>query len=151
MRRVASAIAIVAFLAAWPAYAIEAAGAEIIGLRLGMSESEVVAVLAHQGYTANCTADAITATTLDGRLRVTVSGERGVTEISYAFYERGAGAPTKLGDALMSRYGEPNQANPPAWCRAVGRDGICPGSQASLTFLPASLTLRLTAGQEERH
>ena len=122
-------------------------GADIIGLRLGMSEADVVARLAHQGYVVSSTLEAITANTMDGRLRIVLSAERGVTEISYAFYGRGAGAPAKIREAIIIRFGDPDQANPPTWCRAVGQDGICPRDQASLTFLPDPLTLRLTAGQ----
>jgi hypothetical protein len=149
MARVASAIAFAAFLAAGPIQAFEAAGADIIGLRLGMSESEVVAELAHQGYLAHAAPQAITANTKDGRLQVVLSAEQGVREISYVLYDRGAGAPAKIRESIWGRFGDPDQATPPTWCRAVGRDGICPGDQAALTFLPASLTLRLTAGQNE--
>ena len=151
MARIASALVFAAFLAAGPAHAYEAARADIIGLRLGMSESEVVAELAHQGYAAHHTPQAITADTKDGRLQVVLSAAQGVTEISYVLYNRGAGAPGKIREAILSRFGDPNQATPPTWCRAVGRDGVCPPDQASLTFLPASLTLRLTAGQDEGH
>ena len=149
MARAASAIVFAAFLAVEPTYAFEAAGADIIGLRLGMSEPEVVAVLAHQGYAAHRTPRAVTANTKDGRLQVVLSEHQDVTEISYVLYDRGAGAPEKIRESIWGRFGDPNQATPPTWCRAVGRDGICPADQAALTFLPASLTLRLTAGQVE--
>jgi hypothetical protein len=147
--KVASAIAFAAFLAAEPAHAFDAAGADIIGLRLGMSESEVVAELAHQGYAARPTQKAITANTKDGRLQVVLSAAQGVIEITYVLYDRGAGAPAKISEAILGRFGDPNQATPPTWCRAVGKDGICPADQASLTFLPPSLTLRLMAGRDE--
>jgi hypothetical protein len=149
MARAASGIVFAALLAAAPIHAFEAAGADIIGLRLGMSGSEVVAVLAHQGYVAHPTPQAITANTKDGRLQVALSAEQGVREISYVLYDRGAGAPDKIRESIWGRFGDPNQAMPPTWCRAVGRDGICPVDQASLTFLPAALTLRLTAGQDK--
>ena len=70
MARIASALVFAAFLAAGPAHAYEAARADIIGLRLGMSESEVVAELAHQRDAAHHTPQAITADTKDGRLQV---------------------------------------------------------------------------------
>jgi hypothetical protein len=149
MARAASAIVFAAVLAAGPIHAFEAAGADIIGLRLGMSESEVVAELAHQGYVAHPTPRAITANTKDGRLQVVLSAGQGVREISYVLYDRGAGAPAKIREAIWGRFGDPDQATPPTWCRAAGRDGICPVDQAALTFLSASLTLRLTAGQNE--
>lgn len=112
-----------------------------------MSGGDVVARLAHQGYAASLTPDAITANTMDGRLQIALSAERGVTEISYAFYGRGAGAPAKIHEAILIRFGDPDQATPPTRCRAVGQDGICPRDQALLTFLPDPLTPRLTAGQ----
>jgi hypothetical protein len=149
MARATSAIVFAAFLAAAPIHAFEAAGADIIGLRLGMSESEVVGALAHQGYVAHPTPQAITASTKDGRLQVVLSAEQNVREISYVLYDRGAGAPAKIRESIWGRFGDPDQATPPTWCRAVGRNGICPVDQASLTFLPASLTLRLTAGQDK--
>ena len=101
MARAASAIVFAAFLAAEPTHAFEAAGADIIGLRLGMSESEVVAELAHQGYAAHPTPQAITANTKDGRLQVVLSAEQGVTEISYVLYDRGAGAPAKIRESIL--------------------------------------------------
>jgi hypothetical protein len=149
MARIASAIAIAAFFAAAPAQAFDAAGADILGLRLGMSESDVVATLAHQGYAADPAPRAITANTKDGRLRVVLSAEHDATDITYVLYDRGAGAPARIRESILSRFGDPDQAVPPTWCRAVGRNGICPADQASLTFLPASLTLRLTAAQDE--
>lgn len=151
MRRVASAIAIAAFLAAGPAYAFEAAGADIIGLHLGMSESDVAAALANQGYAMTRKQGVITSDTKDGRLRVVMSDERGVTKIIYVFYGRGVGGSSKIQDSVMTRFGDPNQAKPPTWCRAVGRDGLCPADQATLTFLPDSLTVRLVAGQDPSH
>jgi hypothetical protein len=147
MRRVASAIAIAAFLAAGPVHAFEAAGTDIIGLRLGMSESEVITELAYQGYTVNRAPGVITCDTKDGRLRVVLSADHGVTQIIYVFYGRGVGGPVKIREAVQTRFGDPDQAKPPTWCRAVGRDGLCPANQATLTFLPDSLTIRLTAGQ----
>jgi hypothetical protein len=137
------------FLATSPIHAFEAAGADIIGLRLGMSGSDVVARLALQGYAAHGTPEAITAVTKDGRLQVVMSAEQGVTEIIYVFYERGVGGSDKIRESIMTRFGDPDQVTPPTWCRAVGRDGICPGNQASLTFLPDSLALRLAAGQSQ--
>ncbi|WP_158927331.1 hypothetical protein [Acidisphaera sp. S103] len=147
MRRVASTIAIAAFLAAGPLYAFEAAGTDIIGLHLGMSESDVVAELAHQGYAMVRAPGWITSDTKDGRLRVVLSAEYGVTGITYVFSGRGVGGPAGVREAILTRFGNPDQATPPTWCRAVGRDGLCPADQATLTFWPESLTMRLAAGR----
>jgi len=146
MRRTASAIAIAVFFAAGPVHAFEAAGADIIGLRLGMSESDVAAELTNQGYAMSRVHGVISSETKDGRLRVVVSADRGVTEIIYVFYGRGVGGPARVREAISTRFGDPNQATPPTWCRAAGRDGVCPADQATLTFLPDSLTMRLRAG-----
>ncbi|MGD0108833.1 MAG: hypothetical protein ABSC06_33085 [Rhodopila sp.] len=143
MRRIASAVAMATLLAAGPASAFDAAGVEIIGLHLGMPDTEVVARLAHQGYALTRTQEAIAADTKDGSVQVALSADRGVTEIRYVFNNRGVGGPAKISEAVMIRFGNPDQASPPTWCLAVGRDGVCPGSQASLTFLPDALTLLL--------
>ena len=142
-----STIAIATFLAAGSAGAFEPAGADIIGLRLGMPEAGVVAGLTEQGYIAAQGPEAITTTTKDGRLEVVMSAERGVTEITYVFFGRGTGAPIKIHDSIVLRFGNPDQAAPPTWCRAVGKDGICLANQASMTYLQDALTLRLTAGR----
>jgi hypothetical protein len=143
MRRMAWTTAIAALLAASPVRAFEPAGIDIIGLRLGMQENEVVATLARQGYVASRTPAAITANTLDGRLQVTLSTQRGVTEINYAFRGYGAGEREKILEAMLTRFGEPDQAMPPTWCQAVSPAGNCPQVEASLTFLAGSLTLIL--------
>ncbi|MDB5398292.1 MAG: hypothetical protein QOD93_7267 [Acetobacteraceae bacterium] len=143
MRRLASATAIAALLVTAPAHGFDAAGVDIIGLRLGMPGPEVVARLAAQGYAVSDTPQAITATTRDGRLHVALSAGHGVTEISYVFSGRRSGEPAGLRQSIVTRFGNPSQPTPPTWCRAVGPDGMCPKDQASLSFLPDSLTLLL--------
>jgi hypothetical protein len=147
MRRLATTITIASLLAAGPAWAFEPTGADIIGLHLGMSEADATAALTEQGYAVDRGPDAFTATTKDGRLQVAVSPERGVTDITYVFLWRGAGAPIKIRDSIVLRFGNPDQATPPTWCRAVGKDGVCPANQAYMTYLQDALTLRLTAGR----
>jgi hypothetical protein len=146
--RLASVLAVAAALAAPPAAAWEVANIDIVGLRLGMSEAQVVATLVHQGYQANRTTNAITATTRDGQLRIELSTRRGVTEITYVLFNQGAGAPAKINESVLAQFGNPDQATPPTWCRAVRRDGVCPQDQAMLTFLPSLLTIRLTAARD---
>ncbi len=146
----ASATILAALLATGPAWGFDATGVDIIGLRLGMPQSEVVASLAKQGYTAKSTPEAILAKTRDGRLQVALSPSRGVTAIRYTFTGHEMGAPEKIREAVMVRFGDPNQATPPTWCRTVGSDGMCPSNQASLTFLPDELTLLLRDEFEPR-
>jgi hypothetical protein len=143
VRRIASAAAIAAFLAAGSASAIDATSVDIIGLRLGMPDTEVVAQLSHQGYKISRTPEGIAATTRDGHLQIALTPQRGVTEIRYVFNGHATGEPEVLHDAILTRFGNPNQTKPPTWCRVVGTNGICPENQPSLRFLPDSLTLLL--------
>jgi hypothetical protein len=149
MRRMGWAMALVALLAASPVQAFDPSGVDIIGLRLGMQAGEVASCLGHQGYKPTLTATAITADTRDGRLMVVLSAERGATEIRYVFRGRAAGESTQIPESVLNRFGEPDQAEPPTWCRAVSPERTCPSTQPTLTFLPGSLTLILR-GQAAR-
>lgn len=144
------AIAAAAFLAAGSAFGFDPVSVEIVGLHLGMQETEVVSRLKGQGYTLSQAGEAITAKTLDGALLITLSADRAVSEIRYAFGGRGVGGPAKVREAVLTHFGDPSQASPPTWCRTVGRDGICPADQAILTFYPDSLTLLLRVEAEAR-
>lgn len=146
----AIALAIATLSMAGPARAIDPNGADILGLRLGMSASEVVDRLAHQGYPAILSPDAIKAKTLDGRLEALMSSEYGVTQITYVFSGRGGGIAAKISEAVLVRFGDPYQATPPAWCLGAGHSGMCSDDQASLTFLPDKLTLILRANAARR-
>jgi hypothetical protein len=150
VRRLASTAVIAALLAAGSAHAFDPTGVDIIGLHLGMRESDVVVRLASQGYAATRAPGAIAANTKDGRVEVAVSAEHGVTQITYIFNDHMVGARSKIHEAIMMRYGAPDQATPLTWCRAVGHDGICPAKQPTLTFLPGSLTLQLSSEAEEQ-
>ncbi|WP_428490279.1 hypothetical protein [Rhodopila sp.] len=143
MRRMRWAILLAAALRAAPVHAFDPAGVDIIGLRLGMQAPEVIACLGRQGYKPNLTPTVITANTMDGRLQVILSAERGVTEVRYVFRGHGAGELALIPESVRARFGDPDQTKPPTWCRAVSSDGTCPGAEPSLTFLPESLTLIL--------
>ena len=143
MRRMGWAIALAACLADGPVHAFDPTGVDIIGLRLGMQPGEVVSCLNHQGYKPTLAQGTITSDTRDGRLKVTLSAERGVIEIHYVFRGRGPGELVQIPASVLTRFGDPDQATPPTWCRAVSPQGICPGADPSLTFLPESLTLVL--------
>jgi hypothetical protein len=147
MRCIASALALAAVLAAGPGHAFDAAGVDIIGLHLGMREAEVVARLVHQGYAPKRTQGVITASTMDGLLQIAVSAEDCVFAISYVFDQHDPAATKRIREAVLTRYGDPDQGTPPTWCREVGQDGICPRNQATLTFVaePLSLLLRAAA------
>ena len=137
----ALAIALVALTAA----AFDPQGADVIGLRLGMPEAEVVAALGRQGFAAARDHDALVARTRDGTLTIGLIDGR-VGEIRYEFQGRGTGEADKIATSILDRFGSPNQANPMGWCRANGSDGKCPPQAASLIFFPETLTLVLRAG-----
>jgi hypothetical protein len=145
MRRIA--IAMAALLAAHPADAFDPAGIDILGLRLGMPETAIVATLRHQGFATIRSGDAISAVTKDGHLRIVLSAQDGATQIGYVFDSRDSGAAETILDAVLTRFGEPTQTTPMTWCQTIGHSGVCPRGQAALTFLPESRTLLLTNGK----
>lgn len=150
------ALPVAMLLAGISAQAMDASGADILGLRLGMSKAEVTAQLARQGFSTTtlpgaCSASGICpvmikAVTRDGALLITLSGDTGAQQVEYVFRGHGAGEPQEIQAAMTDRFGDPNQQNPMIWCRAVGPDGRCPDEQASLTFRPQTLTLLLKSG-----
>ncbi len=105
-----------------PAWAIDASGADILGLRLGMSEQDVTAQLAHQEFPATTLPDRckendvclVTAETRDGWLRITLSGRAGARQLEYVFRGHGHGEPQKIQAAMTDRFGDPNQQTPMA-------------------------------------
>jgi hypothetical protein len=143
-------VTITVMLAAAPAGAFDAAGADIIGLRLGMPEADVVAGLRQQGFSIGRDHGALTARTRDGNLTIDLAGDQGVRQIRYVLASRASGEQEKIGGSIIDRFGMPDQAKPMAWCRAVGRDGFCPEDGASLTFQPEALTLILRTGTSKR-
>jgi hypothetical protein len=160
MRPLVSAITMAALLAAAPAYAFDATGADILGLRLGMSETDVAARLARQGFPLTRLPDGCSggdgclvtakAVTKDGELRIAFAGESGATLVRYVFLGHGPTEPERLKAAMIDRFGRPDQQKPMMWCRAVAADGSCPHQQASLSFVPETLTVTLKAGDTER-
>ena len=151
MRRIGFLLAIASVSAAPSAGAFDAAGADIIGLRLGMPEADVVAGLRQQGFPTARDRGALTARTRDGTLTIDLTGDRGVRQIRYILAGRASGEQEKIGTSMIDRFGTPDQAKPMAWCRAVGRDGFCPEDGASLTYQPEALTLILRAGTPKRN
>ncbi len=72
--------------------------------------------------------------------------DQAVRQIRYSFTGNGAGEPEKIQAAVLDRFGPPDQARPMEWCRTPGPDEKCPDDDASLTFLPETLTLLLRTG-----
>ncbi len=147
MRGRASVLAIIVALAALPARAFDATGADIIGLRLGMSEADLVTGLKRQGFQVGHDKGTLTASTRDGQITIELAGDRGAQEIRYVFTGRMAGEPEQIRASVINRFGAPNQAKPMAWCRTVSRDGSCPDDHASLTYKPESVTLVLRGAE----
>ena len=127
-----------------PASAFDPLGAELIGLRLGMSEADVKNSLLRQGFATTTAADGINAQTKDGRIFVALSQSHRAIRIRYVFNNREPGQPDHIWESIRTRFGDPDQNQPRTWCLAVDRDGRCPSNQALLIYLPDVLTLSLT-------
>ena len=121
------------------ATALDPRDVDILGLRLGMSRSDLLSRLAAQGIArslvqqtqvtcdgspaATCV-DRLTAPTRDGELVVRFdiragTGRDTVWSIAYTLAGRGAGEPAMIRAAVMDRFGPPVSRNPALWCRAV--------------------------------
>jgi hypothetical protein len=148
MRAVAAVAAIAVFLATSPGHAFDAAQAEIIGLRLGMADIDVTAALRRQGFAVTTDHGALVARTLDGQVTVYLTGTQTVRRISYTLKGYGAGETEKIEGSVLDRFGPPDQAKPMAWCRKLGRDGMCPDAVPSLTYQRDTKTLDLRAGTQ---
>jgi hypothetical protein len=148
MRGGAFLVAMSVLLAAAPSNAFNVADADIVGLRLGMPEAEIVVALRRQGFAVAHDHGALTAHTRDGQLTVDLTGNRAAQRIRYVFTGNGVGEPAKLQAAIRERFGAPDKAKPMVWCGAVQHDGTCPENVASLTFLSEKLTLLLQTGTE---
>jgi hypothetical protein len=152
--------------------AFDAGSVDILTLRLGQSEDEVVARLADQGIgearmqrqrhacprnpAVICLA-AIQARTRDGMLTITfgdattgtASDVVFVHRIEYRLSGKGAGEPDMIRASVLNRFGEPSWRQPLAWCGRAARATGCPADQPRLTFEAGpgvSSLLTLTAG-----
>jgi hypothetical protein len=144
--RAAALAATAILLAATQSYAFDAAQADIIGLRLGMADTEVIAALRRQGFSVTYDHVALAARTLDGQLTIGLGPDHEAREIRYTLRGNGAGEGEKIQAAVLDHFGPPSQAKPMMWCRVLRHDGMCPDGAASLTFRPDTLTLVLRAG-----
>src|SRR4051794_12011660 len=153
--------------------AFDAGSIDILTLRLGQSEDEVVARLADQGIgearmqrqrhacphdpAASCLT-AIQARTRDGMLTIsfgnpasrTASEDVSVHRIEYRLSGKGAGEPDMIRASVLNRFGEPSWRQPLAWCGRAARATGCPADQPRLTFEAGpgvSSLLPLTAGE----
>jgi hypothetical protein len=157
MRNIAPAMMMAALFAAAPGHAFDASGADVLGLRLGMAETEIVDRLARQGVPVTRLIDpcedhdtcvsTLKASTRDGQLTISVSAGTGMKQVQYMFRGRAMDEPATIKAAMSERFGRPDQQTPMRWCRTVAADGACLRQQATLTFLPETLTMILKAGE----
>ncbi len=148
----AAALAALMFLSgAMHSFAFDPAEAEIIGLRLGMQDTEVTAVLRRQGFAVTHDHDALLAKTLDGDVAITIGPDHAAHVIRYTLRGKGAGEGEKIMTSVLDRFGPPNQLKPMGWCRTILNNGTCPAEAASLTFRSDTLTLTLRSGVSDKN
>ena len=147
--------------------AFDPATTDILGLRLGMNEEQIMAILARQGVPPShiahqgppCIEDrgcetVINVATTDGALTISltlpVAGrDRSpiVREIRYAFRGRGVDEPRAIAESVLEHFGRPTQTDPMMWCQHPPMDQHCLARQPALRFTPDKLVLVLTAGE----
>lgn len=137
------------------ATAVDPRNADILGLRLGMTRTEVVARLVAQGIdrplirderdpcpgnpAAGCV-DQLTAPTRDGRLVIRFvarpdTGQDAVWSIAYTLYGRLPGEPAIIHDAMLEHFGPPPGGTDPAvWCAHVAGAVCSPADQPQIIF-----------------
>jgi hypothetical protein len=130
-------------LAAAPCNAFDASRADIIGLRLGMPDTEALVTMHRQGFAVTHDHGALIARTHDGRLTVDLAEDRAVRRIRYVFDGSGSDGLQKIEEMILNRFGAPDQAQPMGWCLALTHDGRCAEDGPKLTFVPQTLTLML--------
>jgi hypothetical protein len=145
--RAAALAAMAILLVASRGYALDAAEVDIIGLRLGMADTEVTAALQRQGFAVTHDHGMLLARTRDGQLSVEIGADNAVREIRYTLRGHHVGEPDAIEAAVLDRFGPPSQSQPMMWCRVPGRDGTCPAGAPLLTYQPDTLTLVLRAGE----
>jgi hypothetical protein len=119
-----------------PVWAFDPAAAEILTLRLGMTETEVITHLDTQGVKIARADGALNGRTKDGALRVAFDGDGRVRQIAYTFTGRAPNEAAAVQDAVIERFGAPATGTPLSWCRSLGRDGVCPSDAPRLVFEP---------------
>ena len=117
-------------------YAFDPHATDILSLRLGMTEPEVIAKLETQG-----SADiqrllrgeevAVRAATRDGWLDIHF-GPAGARSIAYDFGNRYGREAESIRTSILDRYGAPSTPTPLAWCHLPA--GGCPATEPRLLF-----------------
>jgi hypothetical protein len=175
MRRAAAMFSLAMVLAAGlNAYAFDPERQDILRLQLGMTEARVTAILLRQGISADrirrsespcphgwpdgrwpdgrpC-AVTIVAPTPDGELTIilTVTGASAsptVHQITYVIMGHAINQADMVMDAVLGRFGQPDQAIPMTWCRAPTIRHTCAEAEAWLRFWPESQTITLRGAE----
>jgi hypothetical protein len=139
---------------------------DILGLRLGMAEPQVDAILSRQGVSASrmvrtvspcrdrqgCNVT-IAARTMDGALTIRLIANEAdpqpvpeVTQVAYILNDVAVGAVAMIRSSVLDRFGPPSQPKPMTWCASLTASGLCRPDRPSLRFSPEALTLVMTAG-----
>lgn len=163
----AAALALLSF----PATAgFDARKANILTLRLGMTEAEVMGALVAQGVVASrverehqpcpqmpeagCLVR-LKARTRDGWLTVSFAPPRPndpverVGIIAYALDGRGPNEPALIRESVINHFGPPTVWKPMTWCQRPDAGGGCPAGRPRMTFgagAGTSVILTLSAG-----
>ncbi|MFO1026933.1 MAG: hypothetical protein U1E70_17310 [Acetobacteraceae bacterium] len=141
--------------------ALDATGADILGLRLDMTEPSVVLILHRQGVRQHhvvreaepCEGPllcrvTVTAATRDGDIIVQLSGDPArVDQIAYRFRTGAPEAPAIVVDAVVRHFGPPDEASPMTWCQPNAPDRGCADDRPRLRFFHQSQTLLLSGGR----
>ncbi len=129
-----------------PGQAFDLSGVDIIGLRLGMPEAQIILTMRQQGLAVTHNHGALIATTRGGRLTVDLADDRTAARILYVFAGAARAEPDKILASVIDRLGPPVQTKPMRWCEVLGHDGQCPDTAPSITFVPESSSLMLLGG-----
>lgn len=153
-------------LIADPAAGFNARDADILKLRLGMGETEVIERLQYQGITGTALLQrgrvcpdrvgaacltTIVARTGDGVLTIEladplpemVPSEPWVRSILYRLEGRLPGEPEMIRAAVLEHFGEPSSRQPLAWCEHPGPTGLCAADRPRLSLEPGPGTATL--------
>lgn len=145
---VSRSLIIVLFLAAHaapPSWALDPMRTDILGFRLGMTETEVLNKLTIQGAGVTragpcgqspCVVPVLARLT-DGTMTIQFGPDGRVRRVDYRFAGPVAKDNPIVREAVLDHYGAPAAADPLSWCRRPTEHGSCPDGAPMLTFTQA--------------
>jgi len=132
---------LVSMLAVQSTHALDPLKADILLLKLGMTEAEVREKLATQGAQAMPgaanDADTIVARAKDGTLTVDFDKNGQARRIVYAFRGNGPNEDAILRQAMLDHFGAPASDSPLTWCARPSPAGACPPNEPAVRFVEA--------------